>query len=391
MARAMPASVVLSDRRARLVATPLRHIDVVLIGATLAIAALGLVMVHSATQARTRLEGVGPLFYVGRQAAWVLLGLIVMVAVMAIDYRKLRDLAPIGYVAMLFLLGAVLIPGVGTSTKGSQARFQLGALQLQPSEFTKFFLILMLAAYCAAHREQFGLRRVVTAVVIAGLPLGLVLLQPDLGTALVLGAISFAILTVAGTKGRYLAILALLVVTVAIGAVRLGVLAQYQVDRLTVFIDQDDSGETLDREDSGYNLDQSKTAIANGGLTGTGLRQGTQTNLGFVPEQHTDFIFTAVGEELGFAGAATLLVLFGLIVWRTWRTACLTNDAFATLACMGVIGLFAFQVFENVGMTMGIMPITGIPLPFMSYGGSATILAFACVGLVANIHMRRFS
>jgi len=391
VARVMPASVVLSDRRARLMATPLRHLDVVLIGATLALAGLGLVMVYSATQARTEQEGLSSLYYVGRQAVWVVLGLIVMTVVMAIDYRKLRDLAPFGYLGMVFLLGVVLIPGIGTAAKGSQARFQLGAFQLQPSEFAKFFLILMLAAFCAAHREHFGLRRVVTAVVIAGLPLALVLLQPDLGTALVLGAIAFAILTVAGTKGRYLAILALLVATGAVGAVRLGVLEQYQVDRLTVFIDQGDSGSGRDSQGSAYNLDQSKTAIANGGLTGTGLRQGTQTNLGFVPEQHTDFIFTAVGEELGFVGGATLLALFALVVWRTWRTARLANDFFATLACMGVIGMFAFQVFENVGMTMGIMPITGIPLPFMSYGGSSTIVSFACVGLVANIHMRRFS
>lgn len=390
MARAIPASVVLSDRRARLMATPLRHLDVTLIGATLAIAALGLVMVHSATQARTEQEGLGSLYYVGRQGVWVVLGLVVMVAVMAVDYRKLRDVAPLGYLAMLILLGAVLIPGLGTEVKGAQARFSLGLFQLQPSEFTKFFLILMLAAFCAAHREHFGLRRVVTAVVIAALPLGLVMAQPDLGTALVLGAITFAILTTAGTRGLYLAILALMVVTVAVAAVRLDVLQQYQVDRLTVFIDQDDSG-TSSGERAAYNLDQSKTAIANGGLTGTGLRRGTQTNLGFVPEQHTDFIFTAVGEELGFAGGATLLVLFGLVVWRTWRTARLANDAFATLACIGVIGMFAFQVFENVGMTMGIMPITGIPLPFMSYGGSSTIVCFACVGLVANIHMRRFS
>ncbi|MGZ8615171.1 MAG: rod shape-determining protein RodA [Actinomycetota bacterium] len=387
--RTIPTSVVLSDRRARLLSTPLRHLDVVLMGATLSLAGLGLVMVSSATKALTREEGVSSLYYVNRQAIWIVVGLLVMATVMAIDYRKLRDLAPIGYLGMLFLLGAVLLPGVGTIAKGSQARFQLGAFQLQPSEFMKFFLILMLAAYCYLHRNDFGFRRVVVAIVICGLPLALVMLQPDLGTALVLGAISFAMLTIGGVKGRYLAILALIVVTGAIGAVNLGVLKEYQVDRLTSFLDQD--ADTRDTRGTTFNLDQSKIAIANGGLTGEGLGEGTQTNGRFVPEQHTDFIFTAVGEELGFVGAATLLALFAIVVWRTWRTARLSNDFFGTLVCVGVIAMFTFQIFENVGMTMGIMPITGIPLPFMSYGGSSTIVCFACVGLVANVHMRRFS
>ncbi|MGZ8764692.1 MAG: rod shape-determining protein RodA [Acidimicrobiia bacterium] len=387
--RTIPTSVVLSDRRARLLSTPLRHLDVVLMGATLSLAGLGLVMVSSATKALTREEGVSSLYYVNRQAIWLVVGLLVMATVMAIDYRKLRDLAPIGYLGMLFLLGAVLLPGVGTIAKGSQARFQLGAFQLQPSEFMKFFLILMLAAYCYLHRNDFGFRRVVVAIVICGLPLALVMLQPDLGTALVLGAISFAMLTIGGVKGRYLAILALIVVTGAIGAVNLGVLKEYQVDRLTSFLDQD--ADTRDTRGTTFNLDQSKIAIANGGLTGEGLGEGTQTNGRFVPEQHTDFIFTAVGEELGFVGAATLLALFAVVVWRTWRTARLSNDFFGTLVCVGVIAMFTFQIFENVGMTMGIMPITGIPLPFMSYGGSSTIVCFACVGLVANVHMRRFS
>ena len=174
-----------------------------------------------------------------RQGLWIVLGLLVMAGVMAIDYRKLRDLAPIGYLGMMFLLVAVLVPGVGTISKGSQARFQLGAFQLQPSEFTKFFLILMLAAYCYLHRNDFGFRRVIVAIVICALPLALVMLQPDLGTGLVLGAISFAMLTIGGVKGRYLAILAMVVITGAIGAVNLGVLKQYQVDRLTSFLDQE--------------------------------------------------------------------------------------------------------------------------------------------------------
>jgi rod shape determining protein RodA len=163
-------------------------------------------------------------------------------------------------------------------------------------------------------------------------------------------------------------------------------LKEYQTERLTSFLN-----EGKDAERSGYNQDQSKIAIGTGGITGQGLFKGTQTTGNYVPEQHTDFIFTVVGEELGFVGGSVLLALFALIVWRTWRAARLANDLFGTLCCMGVLAMIVFQVFENVGMTMGIMPITGIPLPWMSYGGSSVIVSFACIGLVANIHMRRFS
>jgi rod shape determining protein RodA len=158
------------------------------------------------------------------------------------------------------------------------------------------------------------------------------------------------------------------------------------VNRLTNFAEPG-----RDTERSGYNQEQSKIAIGNGGVTGQGLFRGTQTVGNYVPEQHTDFIFTAVGEELGFLGGATLLALFGLVVWRTWRTSRLANDFYGTLLCIGVIAMLTFQVFESVGMTMGIMPVTGIPLPWMSYGGSSVIVSYACIGLVANVHMRRFS
>jgi rod shape determining protein RodA len=170
------------------------------------------------------------------------------------------------------------------------------------------------------------------------------------------------------------------------GVLNSSYLDKYQKDRLTVFLDQSSNL----REET-YNLNQSKIAIGAGGTFGEGLFQGTQTRLDIVPEQHTDFIFTAVGEELGFVGGATLLALFSIIAWRIWRTAQLARDHFGSLVCVGVLSMFVFQVFQNVGMTMGIMPITGIPLPFMSYGGSSTLMAFVAMGLVLNVHMRRFS
>jgi len=168
--------------------------------------------------------------------------------------------------------------------------------------------------------------------------------------------------------------------------VQAGVLDQYQIDRLTNF-----ANPTADAEKSGFNAKQSQNAIGNGGLTGQGLFGGSQTNGAYVPEQHTDFIFTVVGEELGFVGGAVMLSLFAVIVWRILRAARLAQDSFGALCCMGVLGMFVAQMFENVGMAMGIMPITGIPLPFMSYGGSSIIVSFACIGLVANVRMRRFS
>jgi rod shape determining protein RodA len=227
--------------------------------------------------------------------------------------------------------------------------------------------------------------RLTVTIGLAIVPIGLVMLQPDFGTAMVLGLIVITLLAVAGASLKHLLVLALLAVSFVVAVVNVGVLQQYQVDRLTSFVNQGS-----DTRNATYNTDQSKNAIGNGGVTGRGFGDGSQTAGGFVPEQHTDFIFTAVGEEFGFVGAAALLALFAIVVWRTWRAALLARDFFGTLVCVGVLALFVFQVFENMGMTMGIMPVTGIPLPLMSYGGSSTVTAFACVGLVAGVSMRRF-
>jgi rod shape determining protein RodA len=378
--------VVLSDRRARLQSTPFRHVDMLLVGAVIAVSLLGLLMIYSSTQPKLAAQNMDGLYYVKRQAVAILIGIGVMVGVMAIDYRKLRDLGMLLYVATVLGLVAVLSP-LGHATKGAQARFPLpGGLELQPSEIAKLVLIIALAGYLQQHRGELDAWRVAVAVTLGLVPIGLVLLQPDLGTDLVLVVILLALLTVAGVKGRHLVVLLLLAATACVAVVQLGVLKRYQVDRLTSFLNQ---GQNV--RGATYNVHQSKIAIGNGHLTGKGFHKGTQTRLGFVPEQHTDFIFTVVGEELGFAGGATLLALFALIVWRTWRIGAVANDFFGTLVCIGVTALLTFQIFENVGMTMGIMPVTGIPLPFMSYGGSAVIAYFAGIGLVAGIHMRRFT
>ncbi|MDQ1437429.1 MAG: rod shape determining protein RodA [Acidimicrobiaceae bacterium] len=353
-----------------------------LVFAALFVAGLGVLMVYSATQHRFEAS---PSFFMERQLLYVLLGLGAMAAAASIDYRIYRDHAHLVYGATVLLLVLVVSP-LGSNRKGAQAWFQLGSFQLQPSEWAKVALIVCIAAYGAAHRGDLDGRRLIVLLGLAAVPMGLIELQPDLGTDLVFGAILLGTLLVAGARPRHMAALGLLAVLAVVAVFHFGLLKDYQRDRLTAFLDP--KGDT---QRSAYNLNQSKLAISHGGVTGQGLFKGTQTNLSYVPEQHTDFIFTVVGEELGLVGSGTLLALFAFLVWRIWRAAALAKDLTGTLICIGVLAMFVFQIFENVGMTMGIMPITGIPLPFMSYGGSATLAEFAAIGLVLNVHMRRFS
>ena len=345
----------------------------------------GIVMVYSATHRKLKEAGLDPGYDVKRQIAFVILGIGLMVLVASIDYRIFRDYTLIIYPVMVFVLLAVLTP-LGSRTRGQQGWFQLSSFQLQPSEFAKLALIICLAGYCANQRGELDWGALVRVIGFAAVPMALIYKQPDLGTALVFVAILLGMLLVAGARPRHLALLAALGVFGVVAVLQLGVLKHYQLDRLGAFLDP-----AADADRSAYNLNQSKIAIGAGGVFGRGLYKGSQTNLSYVPEQNTDFIFTVVGEELGFVGSALLLALFALMVWRTWRSASLAKDLSGTLMCVGILSMLVFQIFENVGMTMGIMPITGIPLPFMSYGGSSTLVSFAAIGLVLNVHMRRFS
>ena len=363
-------------------AAPWRHLDLTLLFSVVAIAGLGVLMVYSATQRRV---GGDPSYFLRRQGLYTLIGVGVMAVVAAIDYRVFRDFAAHLYVAMLVLLVLVLSP-LGSNRRGAQAWFQMGDFQFQPSEVAKVGLIVCIAAYGAHHRGDLDARRMLTVLALAAAPMALINAQPDLGTVLVFAAILMGTLLVGGARPRHMAALGLVGVVAVVAVFQLGLLKDYQRDRLGAFLDPDDTA-----IESTYNLNQSKIAIANGGLTGKGLFQGSQTKLSYVPEQHTDFIFTVVGEELGLVGSGLLLSFFALVVWRIWRSAALAKDLCGTIICVGVLSMFVFQIFENVGMTMGIMPITGIPLPFMSYGGSSTLAGFAAVGLVLNVHMRRFS
>jgi rod shape determining protein RodA len=366
-------------------AAPYRHLDLTLLLSTLGIAFVGVLMVYSSTRQKQETAGLDPAFFLKRQVVYVALGLVAAVIVALVDYRRIRDFTPILYGGAVLMLLLVISP-IGTSRRGTQAWFQIGSFQFQPSEVSKVVLIVALAAVLAAARGSLDTPGLLVALGVAFVPMALIYVQPDLGTNMVFAAVVIAVLLVAGARPRHIAVLTLLGITAVALVVQLGMLQDYQRDRLTAFLDPQ-----TDSQRSSYNLRQSQIAIAAGGVAGRGLFQGTQTNLSFVPEQHTDFIFTAVGEELGLIGGVTLLSLFGVMMWRIWRAAVLARDQFGRLVCVGVLAMLVFQVFENVGMTMGITPITGIPLPFMSYGGSAMIASFVGIGLVLNVHMRRFT
>jgi rod shape determining protein RodA len=346
--------------------------DPVLIGSALALAALGVVLVGAAT----RRHGAT---FTARQLLWVAAGAAALAATSMVDLGALRRRANVLYVAGLVGLALVLSP-LGASTNGAQAWFSVGPLALQPAELMKPLLVMALAAHGARAGGPLDGRRLLGALVLLGVPVGLVLLQPDLGTAMLLVSLTVGVVAVAGARVRHLALLGLLGVVAVVGVLRAGVLAPYQVERLTGFLHQ-----SADPRGASWNLEQAKIAIGSGGLAGEGLFSGSQTRLAYVPEQHTDFVFTVVGEELGLVGGATVLGLFGLLAWRIWRAAWLTADPFGALCCAGVLAMLVFQVTENVGMTMGITPITGIPLPFLSYGGSSMVASFAAVGLAANV------
>ncbi len=363
---------------------PLRHLDPVLLGTALALSIFGVLMVFSAShnfaQELTGEAG----FFRDKQIVSLMLGAIAMIIVVTFDYRLAKVYAFLGYGAVLFLLLVVLTP-IGAETAGAQRWITLFGFQFQPSEFAKIAVVGALAAYLSEIKREVGLDHVWRTAAIAAAPMVLIFLQPDVGTMMVFAATLIGVLVVAGARARYIAILVLTAVFLAIIGFHIGIVKDYQIARLTSFLDPE-----KDPLRAGYNRQQAEIAIGAGGLFGRGYLQGTQTNLDFVPEQHTDFVFTVVGEELGFAGAIGVLGLYGVLIWRGFRTALMSRDAFGTLLAAGIVTMLAFQVFVNIGMTMGIMPVTGIPLPLVSYGGTSMITNWIAVGLLLNVHMRRF-
>ncbi len=354
----------------------LRNLDPYLIGATAGLVALGLVMVYSTTRSSPH-----PFLFVRSQLLHLALGVLVGVVILAVDYRSFAPGARGLYIVNLLLLAAVLV--LGRSGLGAQRWISLGPLgQFQPSEFAKLAIIITLARHLTQRPGPYlSFRDLLPFLGHIGVPMLLIFRQPDLGTALVYGAILLGILYVGGARRRDLAGLAL--GSAVLAPVLWHVLKDYQRRRLLVFLDPG-----LDPLGAGYGIIQSKIAVGSGMLWGKGLFVGTQNVLQFVPEHHTDFIFSVIGEELGFVGSLVLLGLFLLWLSRGLRIAALARDQFGALAAVGIVSMVAFHVFVNVGMTVGIMPITGIPLPFISYGGSALMTMLWATALLLNIGMR---
>jgi len=364
----------------------IRRIDPVLGVAAIALALTGLAMIYSATNKTLTTLNENPSFYLKKQAVYLVVGLVAMVAAAIVDYRVAKVYAPFIYVGCVGLLLLVQTP-LGRAAKGAQRAFQVAGFQVSPSLFTRLGLIVMVAAYLSEIKGELGLHHVIRATAIAAVPMLLVFIQPDIGTTIILAAILIALLVASGAGAKYLAVLAVVGSLTIFGAFQLHIIKDYQIQRITSFLDPQS-----DPLRAGYNKQQAEIAIGSGGLIGKGYLHGTQTNLDYVPEQHTDFIFTVVGEELGFIrGTLPVLLLFGVLLWRAFRIALLSKEPFGTFVAAGVFAMIAIQVFVNVGMTIGIMPITGIPLPFISYGGSALIADFIGIGLLQGIYARRFA
>jgi rod shape determining protein RodA len=358
----------------------LRHVDYALVGAIILLAAFGAVMVYSASRSLYPLE---PTYYLKRQIAFDLVGFSAMVFCALVDYRRLEEWAYVIYGAVVLAL--VAVKAIGHSRNGAERWISLAGIQFQPSEFAVLAVIAAIAVYLARHERLLTLPSIVALVALAGIPMLLVVVQPDLGTAFLLAAVLFVMLYVGGVRLRFLLGLVALAVAGFACAVALHVLSRYQLDRLTAFLHQDTGGaQTLN-----YNVIQSKTAIGAGGVGGTGLFRGLETNLSYVPIQYADFIFSAVGEQLGFIGSALLLGLYGVVAYRVFRAIQVARDSLGRLICAGVLAFLILSVFENIGMATGIMPITGIPLPFISYGGSALVACFIAIGVVVNVELHR--
>jgi rod shape determining protein RodA len=347
------------------------------------LAMVGLAMIFSATEKTLSAKGIDPAYYLKRQVTWLVLGTVVLMFVASFDYRQVKVYAPIFYGATLGLLIVVLTP-LGTVVNGARRWFEFFGFQFAPAEVMKLALVAMLSSYLSEIRHELTMREVVNATLLTIFPAFFIFIQPDLGTSLVLIAVLTGLLIVAGAKLRYLAVLAVAGLLVVGLAFQVGVFDKYQVNRLLSFIDP-----SRDPESTGYNAVQAEIAMGSGGLTGYGYRNGPQTALDFVPEQQTDFVFTVVGEEFGFVGTMFVLSLYAFLAWRAIRISQLAKDPFGTYLAAGIASMFVFQIFVNVGMTIRLMPITGIPLPFVSYGGTSTLVNFAAVGLLLNIHMRR--
>jgi rod shape determining protein RodA len=348
---------------------------------------IGTLLVWAATRDWYTRNGLDGQYYLKRHIINIMIGLVLAYGTTVIDYRLLRAYTPFLWGAGVLGLIIVLIPGLGSEVNGAKAWIALpGGFQIQPAELAKIAIIIgmsMILSERSHDSDEPTSKDVMQSLAIAAIPVLLIILQPDMGTILIISAAVVTIIAVSGAPARWVAGLLLLAVLGGFIAVKAGVISEYQVNRLQTFVDPN-----ADTQGAGYQLRQARITVGSGGLIGTGLFNGPQTNGRFVPEQQTDFIFTVAGEELGFVGSGGILILYLILLMRGFSIARRTNDPFGRLVCTGVIAWFAFQLFENIGMTLGLMPMTGVPLPFISYGGSSMFATLIGVGLLQNVHAR---
>jgi rod shape determining protein RodA len=348
---------------------------------------IGTLLVWAATRDWYTRNGLDGQYYLKRHIINILIGLVLAYGTTVIDYRLLRAYTPFLWGAGVLGLVIVLIPGLGSEVNGAKAWIALpGGFQIQPAELAKIAIIVGMSMILSERSHDSNgptSTDVLQSLAIAAIPVLLIILQPDMGTILIISAAVVTIIAVSGAPARWVVGLLLIAVLGGFVAVKAGIISDYQVNRLQTFVDPN-----ADTQGAGYQLRQARITVGSGGLIGTGLFNGPQTNGRFVPEQQTDFIFTVAGEELGFIGSGAILILYLIILMRGFSIARRTNDPFGRLVCTGVIAWFAFQIFENIGMTMGLMPMTGVPLPFISYGGSSMFATLIGIGLLQNVHAR---
>lgn len=361
--------------------------DPVLTAAVGALLVIGTLLVYAATRDWYAANGLDPEYYLKRHVINISIGLLLAWGTTVIDYRLLRAYTPFIWGAAVLGLVFVLIPGVGSEVNGAKAWIPLpGGFQIQPAEIAKISIIVglsMLLSERTHDSDQPSSKDILRALAIAAIPMGLILLQPDMGTVLIISASVVAILATSGAPTKWVAGLLILAVAGGVIVTKAGIISEYQIKRLQSFVDPN-----ADTQGSGYQLRQARITVGSGGLLGTGLFDGPQTNGRFVPEQQTDFIFTVAGEQLGFVGSGLIILLYLIILMRAFGIARRSSDHYGQMVCTGVIAWFAFQTFENIGMTLGLMPMTGVPLPFMSYGGSSMFATLIGFGLLQNVNAR---
>jgi len=370
---------------------PVRRLDWILFGSALALSVIGSLLVWSATRNRRGITGGDPQFFFKRHLLNLVIGLVLAAIVAGVGHRRIRPFSPfIGIVAVLGLMAA--LSPLGSTINGQRAWIQLGAgFSVQPAELAKIAVVLCMGMILAERvdtgdLDRPGDRGVFWALAVAAVPMGVIMLMPDLGSVMVIAMIVLGVLLASGARARWMIGLVIAAAAGAIAVVRLGLLSEYQIDRFRAFADPE-----FDPGGVGYNTKMARLAIGSGGGLGQGWGNGQQTSGQYVPEQQTDFVFSVAGEEFGFLGCSVILALFGLLLWRGTRIAVHADDLFGTIVAAGVVAWFAFQMFENIGMNVGIMPVAGLPLPFVSYGGSSMFATWMGIGLLQSVHMRHAS